>query len=114
MFFLFFFFFSSRRRHTRLQGDWSSDVCSSDLSAGRDGSPGGGPAASNAEASVLCSSAAAGGDAPRPDQILFRNACAETPDPFLPPCDRCSTLLLSLASLGRWASKAWYTRKASC
>src|SRR5205807_5154158 len=26
-------FFSSRRRHTRLQGDWSSDVCSSDLSA---------------------------------------------------------------------------------
>src|SRR5256885_8720056 len=28
---LVFFFFSSRRRHTRLQGDWSSDVCSSDL-----------------------------------------------------------------------------------
>src|SRR5574341_1770991 len=26
-----FFFFSSRRRHTRLVGDWSSDVCSSDL-----------------------------------------------------------------------------------
>src|SRR5256885_11618150 len=26
-----FFFFSSRRRHTRLQGDWSSDVCTSDL-----------------------------------------------------------------------------------
>src|SRR5256885_12940960 len=26
------FLFSSRRRHTRLQGDWSSDVCSSDLS----------------------------------------------------------------------------------
>src|SRR5256885_8308859 len=31
---LFFFFFSSRRRHTRLQGDWSSDVCSSDLLKG--------------------------------------------------------------------------------
>src|SRR5256885_5900436 len=29
------FFFSSRRRHTRLQGDWSSDVCSSDLVSGR-------------------------------------------------------------------------------
>src|SRR5205807_4136646 len=29
------FFFSSRRRHTRLQGDWSSDVCSSDLSHAR-------------------------------------------------------------------------------
>src|SRR6266496_5875608 len=30
--FLFFFFFSSRRRHTRSLRDWSSDVCSSDLS----------------------------------------------------------------------------------
>src|SRR5256885_2795460 len=29
------FFFSSRRRHTRLQGDWSSDVCSSDLRPAR-------------------------------------------------------------------------------
>src|SRR2546428_2403608 len=28
----FFFFFSSRRRHTRSDRDWSSDVCSSDLS----------------------------------------------------------------------------------
>src|SRR5437016_6536096 len=26
-----FFFFSSRSRHTRLVSDWSSDVCSSDL-----------------------------------------------------------------------------------
>src|SRR2546429_9351111 len=29
-----FFFFSSRRRHTRCSRDWSSDVCSSDLSGG--------------------------------------------------------------------------------
>src|SRR2546426_6054415 len=29
------FFFSSRRRHTRLKGDWSSDVCSSDLAGTR-------------------------------------------------------------------------------
>src|SRR2546430_8923373 len=29
---LFLFFFSSRRRHTRFDCDWSSDVCSSDLS----------------------------------------------------------------------------------
>src|SRR5699024_11230260 len=28
-----FFFFSSRRRHTRSKRDWSSDVCSSDLSS---------------------------------------------------------------------------------
>src|SRR5690348_18348613 len=27
------FFFSSRRRHTRWTGDWTSDVCSSDLTA---------------------------------------------------------------------------------
>src|SRR6202040_4046672 len=31
----FFFFFSSRRRHTRWTGDWSSDVCSSDLGGRR-------------------------------------------------------------------------------
>src|SRR6266516_2326674 len=32
-----YFFFSSRRRHTSSYGDWSSDVCSSDLrSSGRD------------------------------------------------------------------------------
>src|SRR5438876_3800314 len=35
------FFFSSRRRHTRWTGDWSSDVCSSDL-----------PCTSTAKASV--------------------------------------------------------------
>src|SRR3989449_10381945 len=29
-----YFFFSSRRRHTRCSRDWSSDVCSSDLSEG--------------------------------------------------------------------------------
>src|SRR5436189_3768581 len=32
-----FFFFSSRRRHTRYIGDWSSDVCSSDLGKERVG-----------------------------------------------------------------------------
>src|SRR2546422_2286627 len=34
-FFYRFFFFSSRRRHTRCSRDWSSDVCSSDLSERR-------------------------------------------------------------------------------
>src|SRR5206468_9705337 len=33
----FFFFFSSRRRHTRSDRDWSSDVCSSDLTMPGDG-----------------------------------------------------------------------------
>src|SRR5690349_16230261 len=32
LFIFYFFFFSSRRRHTRSLRDWSSDVCSSDLS----------------------------------------------------------------------------------
>src|SRR5690625_7601435 len=31
VFFSLLFFFSSRRRHTRWPRDWSSDVCSSDL-----------------------------------------------------------------------------------
>src|SRR5207248_7386109 len=46
------FFFSSRRRHTRSYGDWSSDVCSSDLAsvsltvrAGKQASSPGSPAA---------------------------------------------------------------------
>src|SRR5260370_40880196 len=33
------FFFSSRRRHTRFKCDWSSDVCSSDLSCRLGGFP---------------------------------------------------------------------------
>src|SRR5688500_19193695 len=28
-----YIFITNRRRHNRLQGDWSSDVCSSDLAA---------------------------------------------------------------------------------
>src|SRR5205809_5785005 len=34
-----FFFFSSRRRHTRCSRDWTSDVCSSDLSPSARGRP---------------------------------------------------------------------------
>src|SRR5437762_12909010 len=37
------FFFSSRRRHTRYIGDWSSDVCSSDLTQGRNQRTGANP-----------------------------------------------------------------------
>src|SRR5690242_4513733 len=39
MIILFFFFFSSRRRHTTLTCDWSSDVCSSDLTPDPVGRP---------------------------------------------------------------------------
>src|SRR5215210_9204238 len=43
-----FFFFSSRRRHTRYIGDWSSDVCSSDLPLEAAGTPPPGAAARDA------------------------------------------------------------------
>src|SRR6266487_4522119 len=42
------FCFSSRRRHTRWTGDWSSDVCSSDLTAARNS----GCSSSHAQASA--------------------------------------------------------------
>src|SRR2546426_3364307 len=48
--FFFFFFFSSRRRHTRLQGDWSSDVCSSDLREAHAARLGGDPIATPSQA----------------------------------------------------------------
>src|SRR6266511_4956096 len=40
---LVFFFFSSRRRHTIFSRDWSSDVCSSDLTRARPPRPPGRP-----------------------------------------------------------------------
>src|ERR1022692_5110503 len=67
LWFLFcFFFFSSRRRHTRLQGDWSSDVCSSDLEPCDGGSDGAYPTVSVAIGSgnVLYGTTAAGGSGP--------------------------------------------------
>src|SRR5688500_20371496 len=61
------FFFSSRRRHTRLQGDWSSDVCSSDLGGDR----------------RLRAHAGLGGGAGRQGPVLLRAAPAlfERPGP---------------------------------
>src|SRR6266516_1589539 len=41
--FFCFFFFSSRGRHTSSYGDWSSDVCSSDLPWPAGGNSGGLP-----------------------------------------------------------------------
>src|SRR5437763_9386297 len=54
-----FFFFSSRRRHTRYIGDWSSDVCSSDLSpTAISGCAGGGSGAACSASTRLAASAA--------------------------------------------------------
>src|SRR6267143_5761444 len=52
-----FFFFSSRRRHTRWNCDWSSDVCSSDLSRKRRSSEDG----STARGSCCCTAARTSG-----------------------------------------------------
>src|SRR5437763_11232847 len=60
---IFFVFFSSRRRHTSYIGDWSSDVCSSDLP--------GHPGAAQAQAA-----AALGRAAPARGQI-GRASCRE-------------------------------------
>src|SRR5690606_39812380 len=50
------FFFSSRRRHTRFSRDWSSDVCSSDLSSSTyrplPGSPGSATIGRSRDASI--------------------------------------------------------------
>src|SRR5437879_3585766 len=47
------FFFSSRRRHTRYIGDWSSDVCSSDLPPNQQSKQADGRSAGNREAGSL-------------------------------------------------------------
>src|SRR5256885_8625877 len=65
--YVLFFFFSSRRRHTRLQGDWSSDVCSSDLVQ-----PTGRPAA--AELVLRLAALAVGGEVDRGEQDLLDRA----------------------------------------
>src|SRR5207248_7138785 len=65
------FFFSSRRRHTRSYGDWSSDVCSSDLGAHQ-----GAPVVQKADvddagvALVNLLADLARGDVPQPDAAL--------------------------------------------
>src|SRR3989454_12776785 len=72
-----FFFFSSRRRHTRLQGDWSSDVCSSDL---RYGEPPQLVAAGEAEAEHRVRWRRPGGGSDRaaiPDEGPHRVQCVE-------------------------------------
>src|SRR5699024_12153405 len=48
------FFFSSRRRHTRSKRDWSSDVCSSDLTPERDILWGDGPGYHFGESVTWC------------------------------------------------------------
>src|SRR2546422_3282234 len=68
---LFFFFFSSRRRHTRCSRDWSSDVCSSDLTHG-------------CGRSLVGSSPGGDGLPVAPEGIRVGGRGWETPAPLLP------------------------------
>src|SRR2546426_3984133 len=78
------FFFSSRRRHTRLQGDWSSDVCSYDL-------------ARQAGAALL---QAAGGDAQRiTAELVFRMAADGEPVAAAVVDEACRALGAMLATI---------------
>src|SRR5437762_12073707 len=70
-----YFFFSSRRRHTRYIGDWSSDVCSSDLQ-GRPLQPAGLRAARRGAAAPPGLRARGAGAAARAEQI-GRASCRE-------------------------------------
>src|SRR5437762_14166675 len=76
---LVYFFFSSRRRHTRYIGDWSSDVCSSDL-ADRIASAAkqvvAALSAAGADTAVVCSAQRLTSDAPI-DTKIGRASCRE-------------------------------------
>src|SRR5437660_8343261 len=56
---IFVFFFSSRRRHTRWPRDWSSDVCSSDLTTSQVAAMAAAPVAKESMASRLRRASAA-------------------------------------------------------
>src|SRR5437867_13209627 len=72
--YFFFFFFSSRRRHTRSYGDWSSDVCSSDLLPCRFL----GPARSRLDPSLRAPSALRRGIIPPGSRIRFQEICGRS------------------------------------
>src|SRR5438876_3870507 len=89
------FFFSSRRRHTRWTGDWSSDVCSSDLRfAGRtlDCDPLAGAIAELSRRPALESAKRLGIDAARAETLLA------------------GTLILAERSEERRVGKEWRSR----
>src|SRR5690606_39858118 len=64
-------FMSSRRRHTRFSRDWSSDVCSSDLSGGRHATSVGDQPVDEAEQHPLAGHGCGGGRTRR-----WRGGCA--------------------------------------
>src|SRR2546430_7041029 len=72
------FFFSSRRRHTRFDCDWSSDVCSSDLSGLIDRTLGVQVLEGEGDGAVTASDATAAASSAAPDTSL-RNVRGDAP-----------------------------------
>src|SRR2546426_2372044 len=100
----YFFFFSSRRRHTRLQGDWSSDVCSSDL----DPRP---PVEEPPPAVETVSPEGRGEKRPRPDREGIRSE--EHTSELQSPCNLVCRLLLEKKKRPREGTAATHTSPAS-
>src|SRR5438034_8950484 len=91
----FFFFFSSRRRHTRSLCDWSSDVCSSDLSPPTALSP-------------FAAAAITGGDPYRTTLQAWKYTLPAFVVPFIFVLDPAGVgLLLKAPPEGSWFGVAW-------
>src|SRR5690606_39545505 len=95
------FFFSSRRRHTRFSRDWSSDVCSSDLtSAPHPSQP---PASGSSRRSSSWFSACGGSTVPKPPRARPVKDTAATRALLLP--SRSEERRVGKECRSRWSSE---------
>src|SRR5690606_40928276 len=97
------FFFSSRRRHTRFSRDWSSDVCSSDLSA-----------AAQAELDAMLEEANRKlEEASRAARQATEGDGGDAPDPANPDIEALRAVIAGLRSEERRVGKEWRARGAA-
>src|SRR3712207_6669017 len=94
-----FFFFSSRRRHTRYWRDWSSDVCSSDLTC---------PRRRPTSSRTPCGSLRPGNIDLRPERSVVHAALEENPMTDRPPLPPFTAE--SAAEKARLAEDGWNSR----
>src|SRR5690348_18069582 len=95
------FFFSSRRRHTRWTGDWSSDVCSSDLSPPGELLAGQGSEGIGRGAGMIVSVAPPGGESQR---FRYANLLCTTPLAV-----SAGAVEIGRASVGKECRSRWWT-----
>src|SRR2546426_144532 len=101
-------FFSSRRRHTRLQGDWSSDVCSSDLIPSLSGRGRFSPRPSGDTVSTAGGGSSTGGRGSSLLLILFCTAwLARSTTPLMPEARPSTTFCWKFGSLPCRAADAF-------